>query len=140
MPTNKWFSYSDLAWTEHIIASPSDCADETGYYVKIIKENNFCYSGAKDGVEITVFENNYVPPEEPSTYEATLVYLIRQDGKLSIHTDRPTLGLFSQTEWLSVMEDAGLEVKQLRLEGVYDQFILGAGEYPMWIFAGLKTV
>ena len=102
------------------------------------RENNFCYTGAKNDIEITIFENNYIPKQDPSTYEATLVYLIRQKGKLSIHTDSHRLGLFSQNEWHSLLRKAGLEVKQVRLDGVYEPFILGEGEYPMQIFVGVK--
>lgn len=250
MVTDKLLSYSDLAWTEYIIASPADCADEAGFYVSLIREssrtetksllhlgcgagcydytfkrhfrvtgvdiseemlelagktnpevayvhgdmrsvdlgerfdaviipdsidymatlpdlrkavnaacrhlapggvllitaktreefleNNFCYTGARDDVEVTIFENNYIPKRYPSTYEATLVYLIREKGRLSIHTDRHRLGLFSQDEWLSLLGDAGLEVTQSRLDGVYDPFILGQGEYPMKVFIGVR--
>jgi SAM-dependent methyltransferase len=102
------------------------------------RENNFCYTGARDDVEITIFENNYIPGSDPSTYEATLVYLIRKAGELSIHTDRHLLGLFSQAQWLALMEGAGLEVKHTRLDGVYDRFLLGDGEYPMQVFVGVK--
>lgn len=250
MQPNKWLSYGDLAWTESIITSPGDYADETEFYINIIKENseietktllhlgcgaggndyifkkhfkvtgvdiseemlgiareinpevtylhgdmrnidlkacfdavaipdsidymatlpeleltigaaskhlkpggvllivaktreefrenNFCYTGAKDDVEITIFENNYIPKTDRSTYEATLVYLIRKQCKLSIHTDCHILGLFSQTEWLSLIKGAGLEVMQRRLDGAYDRFILGEGEYPMQVYVGLK--
>lgn len=250
MQTNRWLSYSDLAWTESIIASPDDYAEETDFYVKIIKENvgveartllhlgcgaggndyifkkhlkvtgvdiseemleiarkvnpevtylhgdmrsidlkecfdavtipdsidymttlselenaigaackhlkpggvllivaktreafrenNFCYTGSRDDIEITVFENNHIPKPYRATYEATLVYLIRREGKLSIHTDRHVLGLFSHKEWLSLLKGAGLEVKQKRLDGVYDRFILGEGEYPLQVFVGVK--
>lgn len=101
-------------------------------------ENNFCYTGAKGEIEITVFETNYIPKQDQSTYEATLVYLIRQEGKLSIHTDCHRLGLFSQAEWLSLLREAGLEVKQVRLDDVYKPFIFGKGEYPMQVFIGVK--
>ena len=249
MQANSWLSYGDLAWTESIITSPGDYAEETDFYVKLIKENsrietktllhlgcgaggndyifkqhfrvtgvdisgkmlkiarninpevtylygdmrsidlkerfdavavpdsidymatmpdlevmigvackhlrpggvllivaktreefrenNFCYTGAKDDIEITIFENNYIPNSDRATYEATLVYLIRRGGKLSIHTDRHILGLFSQTEWLSLLKGAGLEVKQIRLDGTYDRFILGEGEYPMQVLVGV---
>lgn len=250
MQANRWLSYNDLAWTESIVTSPGDYAEETEFYVKIIKENvrvetktllhlgcgaggndhtfkghfkvtgvdiskemldiarkvnpevtylhgdmrsidlkarfdvvaipdsidymttlprlenaintackhlkpggvllivaktreafrenNFCYTGTKDNIEITIFENNYTPKPDRATYEATLVYLIRQEGKLSIHTDSHVLGLFSQAEWLSLLKGAGLEVKQKRLDDVYDRFILGEGEYPMQVFVGVK--
>jgi len=102
------------------------------------RENNFCYTGAKDGVEVTVLENNYIPRRDPSTYEATFVYLIRREGELSIHTDRHRLGLFSQLEWLAIFHDAGLRVKQVKLDGVYDPYIIGEGAYPMQVFIGVK--
>lgn len=252
MQKNSWLSYSDLAWTESIIANPDDCSDEVAFYGKLVKENaaievrsllhlgcgagiydhhfkkhfqitgvdlseemlkiarashpeviyvhgdmrsidlderfdavvipdsidymttlaelqsaivtacrhlkpggvlvivakireeftdnNFCYAGAKDGVEVTIFENNYVPAQNPSIYEATLIYLIRQQGELRIHTDCHRLGLFSQAEWLSLLQSAGLEVKQVRFGGVYEPFILGAGQYPMQIFIGVRRV
>jgi SAM-dependent methyltransferase len=250
MRTNNWLSYGELAWTESIVASPADYADETAFYVNLIKanaqietktllhlgcgagghdhifkkhfkvtgvdisekmleiagkinpevtyvngdmrsvdlnerfdvvaipdsidymttlpelrkaiaaaskhmmpggvllivaktreefrENNFCYTGVKDDVEITIFENNYIPEKDPATYEATLVYLIRRKGELSVHTDTHRLGLFSQTDWLTLLYDAGLKVKQASLDGVYDPFILGQGEYPMKVFIVLK--
>ena len=100
--------------------------------------NNFCYTGAKDDVEITIFENNYIPKTDRATYEAIFVYLIRGEGRLSIHTDCHTLGLFSHTEWLSLLKSAGLKVKEIRLEGSYDRFILGEGGYPMQVFVGVK--
>jgi SAM-dependent methyltransferase len=251
MQTTRWLSYGDLAWTESVITSPADYADETGFYINMIKENavietnsllhigcgaggndyifknhfkvtgvdiseamleiarktnpevtylhgdmrsidlmerfdavaipdsidymatlpelqsaiavacrhlkpggvllivaktresfrenNFCYTGAKGDVGITLFENNYIPEQDPSTYEATLVYLIRRKGKLSIHTDCHGLGLFSETQWLSLLKGAGLEVKEQRLDGVYDRFILGQGQYPMQVFIGIRS-
>lgn len=102
------------------------------------RENNFCYTGTRGGTEVIVFENNHVPERDPSTYEATFVYLIRQDGKLSIHTDRHRLGLFSQLEWRSVLDEAGLRVTQKKLNGVYDPFIMGKGSYPMQVFIGVN--
>ncbi|MGD9264629.1 MAG: class I SAM-dependent methyltransferase [Lysobacterales bacterium] len=104
------------------------------------RENNFCYSGASRGVEVTVFENNHVPLVDRSSYEATIIYLIRRDGELSIYTDRHVLGLFSQSEWTSCLTAAGLEVRQEELKGIYDRFILGEGQYPMRIFIGVKPV
>ena len=40
MQANMWLSYGDLAWTESIITSPGDYAEETDFYVNIIKENS----------------------------------------------------------------------------------------------------
>lgn len=98
------------------------------------EENNFAYTGSKGDVEVTVFENNYVLESSRTTYEATLIYLIRRRGKLEIYTDRHTLGLFTLTTWLSLLKDAGLEVKQMKMEHSYDRFILGKGKYPLIVF------
>ena len=42
------------------------------------QNNNFAYTGEKDGVHVTLLENNYINPFPRNTYEATFVYLIRQ--------------------------------------------------------------
>ena len=102
------------------------------------RENNFCYTGAREGVEITIFENNYIPRANPATYEATIIYLIRRHGRLNVHTDCHTLGLFSRRQWRALFKRAGLHMKQVRLDGAYDRFLLGQGEYPMQVFVGIK--
>jgi len=177
--SNRWLSYGELAWTETVISSVDDYAEQTEYFVTVIpdsidymvtlpelgsaintacrhqkpggflliaakvreefRENNFCYTGAREGVEITIFENNYIPRANPATYEATLVYLIRQGACiLSVHTDCHTLGLFSRRQWRALFKRAGLHMKQVRLDGAYDRFLLGQGEYPMQVFVGVK--
>lgn len=102
-------------------------------------ENNFCYQGSQDDVQITIFENNYLPATHSNIYEATLIYLIRQQEQLTIYTDRHILGLFSQSQWLSGLQGAGFQVKQFRLDDVYAPFILGEGDYPMQVFVGIKS-
>ncbi len=104
------------------------------------RENNFVYAGSKEDLEVTIFENNYVSKSEPTTYEATFVYLIRQKGKLEIYTDCHRLGLFTLTTWLSLLKDAGLEVKQMKMDHSYDRFILGEGEYPLLLFICSKPL
>ena len=103
------------------------------------QNNNFAYTGEKDGVHVTLFENNYLNPLLSSTYEATFVYLIRQQGELTIHTDRQVLGLFSQATWEKLFNDAELTMQKTHLNGIYDRYLLGGGEYPLTIFVGRKT-
>ena len=105
---------------------------------EIFRDNDFVYSGERDGVHITVFENDHVDPSRPNTYEATLVYLIRRRGELTIRTDRHVLGLFPQAVWDEVFADAGLTVREHTLEGVYDTHLLGDGAYPMRVFIGRR--
>ena len=103
------------------------------------QNNNFAYTGEKDGVHVTLFENNYITPFRPNTYEATFVYLIRKQGELTIHTDHQVLGLFSQTTWEKVFNDAELTMQKTNLNGIYDKHLLGDGEYPLTIFIGQKA-
>lgn len=98
------------------------------------QKNNFVYTGSREEVEVTIFENNYVLDSHQTTYEATLVYLIRRKGELEIFTDRHTLGLFPLEIWFSLLADAGFEVKQITMDHAYDRFISNDGEYPLRVF------
>lgn len=102
------------------------------------RDNNFAYVGEREGVHVTVLENNRVDPARPGCYEATLVYLVRRDGELSIHTDRHVLGLFPRRAWDEAFVAAGLHMRAVPLEGAYDQYLLGDGYYPQTIFVGGK--
>lgn len=101
-------------------------------------QNNFVYTGSKGDIEITIFENNYVLNPADTTYEATFVYLIRHKGKLEIHTDCHIIGLFKLDTWLDLLKEARLEVKQTKIEHLYDSFILGEGKYPLLMFVCTK--
>ncbi|MBN1120638.1 MAG: class I SAM-dependent methyltransferase [Anaerolineae bacterium] len=103
------------------------------------QNNNFAYTGEKDGIHVTLFENNYITPFRPNTYEAALVYLIREQGELTIHTDRHVLGLFSLAAWEKVFMDAGIAIQRTNLDGIYDPYLLNDGDYPLTIFVGQKA-
>ena len=103
------------------------------------QNNNFAYTGEKDGVHVTLLENNYIDPFRPNTYEATFVYIIRQHGELTIRTDHHVLGLFSQATWGQVFNDAELTMQKTNLDGIYDNYILGDGDYPLTVFVGQKA-
>ncbi len=105
---------------------------------EIFMNNNFAYSGYKNGVHVTLMENNHVYPDQPDSYEAVFCYLIRQKGKLTIHTEQHLLGLFSENQWTGVFKRAGMTMDQKPLTGIYDRYILNQGEYPMIIFIGCK--
>ena len=102
------------------------------------QNNNFAYTGEKGGLHVTVFENNFINPLQPNSYEATLVYLIRHKGELTIQTDHHILGLFPKAFWDQLFKEAGLNMQQMVLKGIYDKHLLGGGEYPLTIFFGRK--
>lgn len=104
------------------------------------KQNNFVYTGSKGDVEITLFENNYISGRSGTTYEATLIFLIRRKGKLEIHTDRHIIGLFKLKTWLDLLKELEFEVKQIKMEHLYDRFILGEDEYPLLMFVCTKPL
>jgi SAM-dependent methyltransferase len=105
---------------------------------EIFRANNFAYTGEQDGLHVTLLENNYINPYRPDTYEATLVYLIRRRGELTIQTECHVLGLFSQKAWEEVFAEAGLSLQEKDLDGTYAKYLLGGGEYPLKIFIGRK--
>jgi SAM-dependent methyltransferase len=103
------------------------------------RDNNFAYVGEKDNVHLTVLENNYIHPYRPDTYEATLVYLIRNKGELTIRTECQLLGLFPLAVWEKVFADEGFMMSKTILNGAYDRYLLNDGEYPITVFTGIKT-
>lgn len=102
------------------------------------QDNNFAYVGERDGVHVTVLENNRVDPSRLNCYEAVLVYLVRDHGELTIHTDVHRLGLFPLRAWQEAFAAAGLEVDAVPLEGAYDRYLIGEGDYPQTIFIGTR--
>lgn len=103
------------------------------------RDNNFAYTGERDGVQVTLFENNYVNRFRPNTYEATLTYLIRRQGELTIHTETQVLGLFARETWLELFREAGLMLQQTSSSGFYERYLLGEGEYTRTVFVANKS-
>lgn len=102
------------------------------------RDNTFAYTGEASGLHVTLFESNYADPSRPGTYEATLVYLIRRQGELDIRSERQVLGLFPRRTWDEAFADAGFTMQATTLDGVYDDYLLGDGEYPLTVFVGRK--
>jgi len=98
------------------------------------KENNFTYSGEKGNIHITVFENNHIVSD--STYEAAIIYLIRQAGELNIYHEVHTLGLFTYDQWMAIFEECQLKVNEINLDHLYEQYLLEDGEYKLKAFIG----
>ena len=84
----------------------------------------------RDGVDVVFVENVYDPDPTDEQYETTILYLIRDHGRLRIETDHWTMGIFSLDTWKHVLRETGFEVQEER----YD-----AGEDEYTVFAGVKT-
>lgn len=63
-------------------------------------------------VEVTFIENSYDPNPNDEHFEGTMVYLIREDGKLRIETDHHTFGLFSLDVWREILAEVGFKVHE----------------------------
>jgi len=104
-------------------------------------QNNFVYTGSRGDIEVTVFENNYIPEPGSTTCEVTLVYLIRHQDKLEIYTDRHITGIFKLEIWLDLLKETGFDdVNQIKLEHSYDRFIVGEGKYPLLMLVCSKPL
>jgi SAM-dependent methyltransferase len=68
-------------------------------------------------VEVVFIENYYDPDPDDSWYECTFVYLIRQDGKLDIHTDGHLCGMFPIETWRRLLSETGFELN-VRKSGI----------------------
>jgi ubiquinone/menaquinone biosynthesis C-methylase UbiE len=96
------------------------------------KENNFVYKGSKKDIKITIFENNCITNK--TSYEATIVYLIRRMSKLKIYTDKHTIGLFNSETWNKLLKESGFNIKTIKAKNTYDRFMSQDGDYPRVIF------
>ncbi|MFW6135004.1 MAG: class I SAM-dependent DNA methyltransferase [Elusimicrobiota bacterium] len=101
------------------------------------QNNNFAYSGEKGDIHVTVFENNFIVSD--STYEATVIYLIRQNDKLDIYHEVHILGLFPYDTWLSVFKENNLTINQTNMKHLYDKYLLENGRYKLKIFSGISN-
>ncbi len=87
-------------------------------------------AATRDGLDVVFIENTYDPDPTDEQYETTVVYLIRDHGRLRIETDHWTMGLFPLDTWRRVLGDTGFEVHESRYH---------AGEDEYTVFACVKT-
>jgi SAM-dependent methyltransferase len=75
-----------------------------------------------EGLDIAFVENIYDTDPADEQFEASMIYLIRENGRLRIESDRFTLGLFSLDTWRQLLSDATFEIHQAT-------FVDGDNEY-----------
>lgn len=71
---------------------------------------------SKGDVEITLVENDYDPDPDDTTFESTLLFLIRRVGVLTVEIDRHTLGIFPLGDWERLLHKYGFEVTRSALD------------------------
>jgi len=84
----------------------------------------------REGLDVVFVENMYDPDPTDEQYETTILYLIRDHGRLRIETEHWTMGIFSLDTWRHVLRETGFEVH----EGRYN-----AGDDEYTTFACVKT-
>jgi len=85
---------------------------------------------ARGDLHVVFIENTHDPDPTDDHYETTIVYLIRDHGRLRVETDHWTMGLFTLDTWRQVLRTTGFTVHEERFEADGD-------EYPM--FVGVKA-
>ena len=63
-------------------------------------------------LEVVFVENDYDPDPTDDHYEGIMVYLIREDGRLRVETDRHILGLFTLEVWRETLNGVGFTIRQ----------------------------
>jgi SAM-dependent methyltransferase len=79
-------------------------------------------STARDGWDVTFIENVYDPDPADEQYETTIVYLIRDHGRLRIETDHWRMGIFSADAWRQSLREKGFEVHEGRYKPGEDEY------------------
>ncbi len=83
-----------------------------------------------DGLDVVFVENVYDPDPSDDQYETTILYLIRDHGRLRIEKDRWTMGIFTLDTWRQVLLETGFDIHE-------DQYNMDDDEYT--VFACVKT-
>lgn len=66
-----------------------------------------------EGLDVVFVENNYDPDGTDEHYETTVVYLIREHGRLRIESDHWLMGLFPLDTWRRVLREIGFALHEV---------------------------
>lgn len=73
-------------------------------------------------LDIIFIENLYDPDPTDENYEATILFLIRENGLLRIETDQYILGLFSLNTWRQILSEVGFMVQETKYRDNEDEY------------------
>ncbi len=63
-------------------------------------------------VDVVFVENSFDPDPNDDHYEETMLYLIREHGRLRVEVDRHVLGLFALEVWRKALAEVGFKVDE----------------------------
>ena len=66
--------------------------------------------------EIVVIENDYDENENDTEYESTLIFLIREGGKLQIEVDKHRIGIFELDRVLEILDELNFKTKLYEMD------------------------
>ncbi|MHC4695960.1 MAG: class I SAM-dependent DNA methyltransferase [Planctomycetota bacterium] len=71
---------------------------------------------ADEHVHVTFIEDMYDPDAADSTYDVTLLFLIRRGRELAVEVDRHRCGLFPLTTWQATAAEVGFDTRVIAIE------------------------
>lgn len=77
-----------------------------------------------ENIDVVFIENVFDPDPADEHYEATILYLIRENGILRVERDRCILGLFSQETWQKTLREAGFSIRSEKYAADEDEYTI----------------
>jgi SAM-dependent methyltransferase len=105
-------AYAHLKAGGVMIAGPDDTKED--FHQNRTRISHATSASKPENVDVVFIENDYDPQPEDDVYEATMIYLIRENGKLRVERDLHLLGLFSIDAWRKALRGAGFEIHEAR--------------------------
>ncbi len=99
-------AYKHLRAGGVMITYPDECKE------RFEQNETTLWTSKTNDMDITFIENQYDPHLKDDTFEKTLIYLIRKNGKLRIEHDSHVCGLFALDVWRRSLKQAGFEVHE----------------------------
>ncbi|MBN1383666.1 MAG: class I SAM-dependent methyltransferase [Elusimicrobia bacterium] len=101
-------AYKHLADGGIMIVSPDNCKET--FRQNTARTSTAAPASKPDNTDVVFIENYYDPDKRDTTYEGTLIYLIRKNGKLRVEQDMHILGLFSLNVWRKKLCESGFKI------------------------------
>ncbi len=103
-------AYAHLNAGGVMVCGPDDITET--FVQNHVKVSHAATASKPEHIEVAFIENNFDPAPEDTEYEALMIYLIRENGRLRIEHDLHHLGLFSLDVWRRLLRDVGFELHE----------------------------